>query len=92
MGMFDSLRDSKGNDWQTKAFGRTLETYEIGDSLTAARINCQVEILGGDHHLNYVDSYATISAGHLASVNDPRDETLPLLDYSGGWIAAPKGA
>ena len=91
MGMFDRLLDTNGTEWQTKAFGRTLESYRIGDLVTGGPFNYQVEILGGDHHLNYVDSYATIRDGVLESVNDPRDETQPLLDYSGTWTA-PKGA
>lgn len=90
--MFDSLYDRDGTEWQTKAFGCDLAGYRVGDQLPAAPFDYQLKVLGGEHHLNYLYSYATVSAGYLASVNDPRDETLPLLDYYGGWIPASKGA
>jgi len=92
MGMFDRILDANGVEWQTKAFGRTLKTYRVGDKLPAAPFTYQVEILGGNRHLDYVDSYATIRGGALASINDKRDEALPLLNYGGTWMPAPKGA
>jgi hypothetical protein len=89
--MFDRIYDAKGEEWQTKAFGRTLKSYNLGDAMPVP-FTFQVEVLGGDHHLNYVDSFATVRDGYLTAVPDQRDETLPLLNYGGAWIAAPKGS
>ena len=36
-------------------------------------------------------AYATIRDGVLVEVPADRDETLPLLDYYGGWEEAPDG-
>ena len=34
----------------------------------------------------FIDSYATIRGGILASINEPRDESLILRDYGGFWV------
>lgn len=88
MGMFDSLYDQRGDEWQTKAFRCLLDRYEIGDELPGPPIDYQVEILGGLIELGEDisrDSYATIRAGTLEIIDVPRDPTLPLRDYFGGW-------
>jgi hypothetical protein len=36
MGMFDSFYDAQDNDWQTKAFGRSLAQWSIGDAIPGA--------------------------------------------------------
>ncbi len=83
MGMFDSLYDSEGREWQTKAFNRALATFDIGSIITGLQAdNCQVEVLA---HIdgNFVRSYATIINGRLSEVPAKRDESLPLFSYSG---------
>lgn len=86
MGMFDSLYDQRGTEWQTKAFRCLLDRYRIGDELPGPPIDYQVEILGGDNSKKAsYDSYATIRAGTLEAIDVPRDPTLPLMDYFGGW-------
>lgn len=89
MGMFDSMYDASGAEWQTKAFHCVLDRYRLGDELPFIGTDSyQVEICGGpDRPADYIDSYATIRGNSLASIHDGRDETLPLLDYHGEWIA-----
>jgi hypothetical protein len=86
MGMFDSLYDKDGNEWQTKAFARNLARYEIGDAISSPPIPYQVEVLGdmGDDD-QFIDSYATIRDRRLAEVPADRDNSLPLLGFDGEW-------
>lgn len=84
MGMYDSLYDKAGIEWQTKAFDRVLAKYRIGDRVSVKFVNFQVEIIGSEGHRRFADSYATIRDGILLSVNDARIESLPLLHYFGG--------
>ena len=92
MGMFDSLYDANGIEWQTKAFSRTLTNYRIGDPLPSVPISSyQMKVIGGPHDEPYLWSYATIRNRKLATVPDERDKKLPLLDYSGGWLEIPEG-
>lgn len=87
MGMYDSFYDAEGNEWQTKAFDCELESYGMGDELPYLGTDTyQVEVLGG-YRQPFIDSYATIRDRRLASTNGERDETLPLIDYHGDWIA-----
>lgn len=94
MGMFDSLYDAAGNEWQTKAFDCCLNSYRIGDRIVGGPpFTYQVEVLGGDDlHREFVDSHATVIDGALRSVNVQRDHSLPLLGYDGGWTRAANGA
>lgn len=81
MGMFDSLYDPHGNEWQTKAYHRLLDRYTIGDQMPARDDGSkayQVKVLGD------VESFATIRDDHLEQVPVDRDLTLPLVDYYGG--------
>ena len=83
MAMFDRLYDEHDREWQTKAFGRTLHAYRVGDPILAnIPAACQVEVLG-DECGEFVDSLATILDGALASIGDARDDRLPLLGYRG---------
>lgn len=91
MGMFDSLYDSKGNEWQTKAFGNSLKRYEIGDKILVPTDDCQVEVLGELNELEFINSYATIKARKLVSVHDDRDLALSLIDYHGYFWAVNEG-
>lgn len=85
MGMFDSLYDADGQEWQTKAFDCQLDTYRVGDTIKAGfRGTYQVEVFGGPRPS--VESFATIRRGTLAAVPDARDPRLPLLDYSGRFV------
>lgn len=89
MGMFDSLHDEDGHEWQTKAFDCNLDVYKIGDRMSRSDFPAsyphtyQVEVLGGDDADPYTDSCATVCDGILESVHDPRDESLPLINYCG---------
>lgn len=88
MGMFDSMWDADGMEWQTKAFDCGLAGYQVGDELPFIGTDTyQVEIFGGAKWPGQdADSYATIRDKRLISINDERDETLPLLGYHGDWI------
>jgi len=89
MGMFDSLYDSRGNEWQTKAFDCLCDRYEIGDAMPDADAPppYQVKVFGGPWDAPAVDSFATVRDGALVMVPDVRDAHLPLLDYHGGIAA-----
>ncbi|MFQ6157669.1 hypothetical protein ACLMMA_14515 [Micrococcus luteus] len=91
--MFDSMYDAGGHEWQTKAFGNILERWELGDEMpNTGTATYQVEVLGGPGKWDTaLDSLATVRDGHLASIGDERDESLPLLDYYGDW-AVKEGA
>ena len=83
MGMSDSLYDSEGREWQTKAFDRVLATFDIGSIITGLQADsCQVEVLG-EIDRNFVNSYATIINGRLTEVPAERDKSLPLFSYGG---------
>lgn len=82
--MFDSMYDADGNEWQTKAYGCDLASFRVGDALPSPEAaSYQVEILGGPHDSDPIDSYATILHGVLVSINNPRNSSLPMLDYHG---------
>lgn len=83
MGMFDSLYDTHGNEWQTKALGRALDRFEVGDPVPFSIAACQIEVLGGRHLDASMDAFATIRKGILIAVPAERDPSLPLYDYSG---------
>jgi hypothetical protein len=89
MGMFDSMYDRLGTEWQTKAFHCELDRYRVGDELPFIGTDTyQVEIFGGPNKPSeYIEALATVRGNKLASIRDERDETLPLLDYHGEWIA-----
>jgi hypothetical protein len=80
MGMFDSLYDANGNEFQTKAFECLLTEYHIGDDVDAMLFTYQVEIFGGP---NNEDSYATVVDGTIIAIDVPRDETFTLINYYG---------
>lgn len=90
MGMFDSLYDAEGHEWQTKALDCTLDRYQIGDDF-GPPFTYQAKVLGGPRGANSRYAYATIRDGVLVEVPTDRDETLPLLDYHGSWEDAPDG-
>lgn len=87
MGMFDSFYDKDNVEWQTKAFGRSLDRWDIGDQIPGPPIDYQAEVIGGPNH-GCIWKYATIRGGALASAGDERDLTLPLCLYSSGWEPA----
>lgn len=89
MGMFDSLYDASNEEWQTKAFDCVLDRFRVGDPMPDVdKPDYQVEILGGrgTNPREFLESYATIRDDSLTSINDPRDETLPMRDYGGFWV------
>lgn len=95
MGMFDSFYDADGHEWQTKAFDCELDVWRIGDSFTAdCGLSFQVYVLGStgstlNGTYETFESLATIRDGVVAAVPDERDESLFLLDYSGGPAVRP---
>lgn len=94
MGMYDSLYDADGHDWQTKAYDCELERFQIGDRLPPTdypATTYQVEVLGDPEPGTFIETFATIRDRVLESVPVERDESLPLIDYFGGMIAAPEG-
>jgi len=92
MGMFDSLYDEYGIEWQTKAFDRTLAQYNILDVIYSGLIYpFQVEVLGGSVKEGFILSHATIFNGVLAEVDVPRDPLLPFINYSGYPVPTANG-
>lgn len=93
MGMFDSLFDDLGHEWQTKAFYRVLDVYKIGDRMPRSDFPAsyprtyQVAILGGEDDRSFTNSYATVRDDVLTSVHDLRVLYLPLIDYRGHLTA-----
>lgn len=86
MGMFDSFYGGDGSEWQTKAFGRSLARWDIGDEVPGPPIDYQAEVIGGRSRGGRSSwSYATIRGGRLVSVGDARDWGLPVRLYSSGW-------
>lgn len=84
MGMFDSLYDADGNEWQTKAMDRVLARYCIGDLIGESGASYQMEVVGGYvPGRGIVESFATITAGRLTAVPVERDTKLALIDYGG---------
>lgn len=92
MGMFDSLYDADGEEWQTKAFYCGLAVYRIGETLPrdifpeSYPTTYQVEVLGDPEPRQFVHSFATVRRGVLTAVPADRDPALPLLNYSGHLI------
>ena len=92
MGMFDSLYDSKGREWQTKAFDCLLDEFRVGDPMPDADASTyQVAVLGGKNG-EFIESFATVRDDVLEQVPATRDIRLALIDYCGGIIAAAKEA
>lgn len=87
MGMFDSMYDPAGVEWQTKAYDCFLQAFHVGDEMPNSDghfpPDYQVEVLGGRPAAPFTESLATIRDGKLATVPDERDEALPLFNYSG---------
>ena len=83
MGMFDSLNDAEGVEWQTKAFDCDLDRWTIGDRIATDEdypATYQVEVIGGVPW----NALATIRDGVLVAVPTERDKSLPLVGYHGG--------
>lgn len=92
MGMFDSFYGADGSEWQTKALGRSLERWDIGDAVPGPPIDYQAEVIGGPRMRDHGEwSFVTIRSGVLSSVNDKRDPRLPLLLYGREWEPATEG-
>jgi hypothetical protein len=94
MGMFDSFYDAQGREWQTKALGKSLHRWGIGDPVPL-NFDCQIEAIGGRDASGVRVMLATIKGGALTHVGRTRDETLPLIPYGGlgamlygDWLAA----
>lgn len=92
MGMFDSFYGADGSEWQTKALGRSLDRWDIGDPVPGPPIDYQAEVIGGPRMPGNAGwSFVTIRSGVLSSVNDERDPKLPLLLYGREWEPATEG-
>lgn len=85
MGMFDSLFDKDGNEWQTKALGRSMSRYAIDDPVKLLLKDCQIEVIGGPSD-GSVWRYATVRGGILTQVPDYRRPELPLVSYCGDLV------
>ncbi|WP_336698160.1 hypothetical protein [Curtobacterium sp. USHLN213] len=88
MGMFDSMIDADGREWQTKAFGRALERWRVGDQVPADDSDFQARVLG-DEAFGYKYALATVRDGVLTEVPAERDPLLLLVDYQGGYLESP---
>lgn len=87
MGMFDSFYGADGVEWQTKAYDRSLDRWDVGDVVPGPPIDYQAEVIGGPNHAG-IWSYVTMRGGVLASTCDKRDESLPVLLYGNAWLPA----
>lgn len=85
MGMFDRMYDADGNEWQTKAFGRTLDEWSVGDNIPTEvpdfQVECMAEIDG-----EFVHSFATVLDCKLAELPAERQPALTLISYGGGIL------
>lgn len=85
MGMFDRMYDADGNEWQTKAFGRALDEWHIGDTIPTEvadfQVECMAEIDG-----KFVDSLATVLDCELVELPAERQPALALISYGGGIL------
>ena len=99
MGMFDSMYDQQNHEWQTKAFDCVLDRFEIGDAVPHPRgvswptpTEYQVKVYGGPRFAEPArgDSFATVRNSDLVAIPSERNESLPLIDYHGGWSVPPK--
>jgi hypothetical protein len=92
MGMFDRIYDATGREWQTKAFDCNLDTWVIGDTITAdCAASYQVEVISSDGSsfrgdFRLTESLATVRDNVVVAVPDDRDPSLPLVAYSGGLL------
>lgn len=89
MGMFDSLYDAEGREWQTYAFGRRMNVCRVGERVPGgAPFTYQVEIgrIEREGSNEFINSFATFRDGVLVAVPDSRDLEIPLLDYDGSWV------
>lgn len=93
MGMFDSFRDESGGEWQTKAYGRQLQTWRHGDTVPeladATHHSYQVKVLGGSGPRgadSWRYSLVTVLYNVAAEIPADRDESLPLIDYFGSEV------
>lgn len=84
--MFDSFYSADGEEYQTKAFDRTLAEWNIGDKVPAVNITCQVEVWSRDWN-----EFALLENGVLVAVPVPRDVSLPFFDYQGYLYPAELG-
>lgn len=88
MGMFDSIYDGDGREWQTKALDCTLKRYAPGDAIPGPLFDYQMKVISGwlegGKGLDY--GYALIHNGNLMDVLHEPDEFLQTLDYPGGWL------
>lgn len=88
MGMFDSLIDKAGYEWQTKAYDCELVRYHIGDKVPPLSETSfppdeyQVEVLGGPGSGDH-EAYATVRNRILVEVPSVRNLNLTAADYSG---------
>lgn len=80
MGMFDSFYGKNNDEWQTKALGRSLDRWDIGDPVPVP-FDCQMEGIGDGP--GWQVGFATIRGGLLIEVPAERDESLPLIPYAG---------
>lgn len=88
MGMFDSLYDVEGNEWQTKALGRALSSWRIGDAIPSEVPDFQVEV--GRFPGTWIDALATVRGGVLTAVPDRRHPDLILISYNSGIRQMPE--
>jgi len=83
--MFDSMYDARGREWQTKAFGRSLHSWRIGDTIESEVPSFQAKVLGSMEGQSGF-TLATVRDSTLVQLPAPRDPSLPLIDYGGGLL------
>ena len=96
MGMYDSLYDDRGHEWQTKAYRCELDRYRIGDKMPRESGGgfyksptdslpdaYQVSVVGGAPGC-YEEKWATVLAHVLIQIPVERDPNLLAVDYHGG--------
>lgn len=88
MGTFDSLYGRNPGDWQTKAMGRGMSRFVVGDELPIPLRDCQLVVIG-ETARGFEWRLATVRRGRLAAVPSRRAKTLPVIGYFGDRVAEP---
>lgn len=79
MGMFDRLYDENGAEWQTKALGRSLCDWNVGDALNIP-FDCMVEVIG--YSSSYRWAYAEVRGKVFRGIREEH-AGLPVIPYGG---------
>jgi len=77
MSIYDSIYDQTYTEYQSRALGKMMRSYCLGDTLPIpmSMSHCQIPVFGKVTG----DDFATIRDASLVEVPADRDQTLPLI-------------